>query len=292
MEKLNNLGLKQATRALCGMSYQDRLEFIAQGLPILLESAQGCWKASCVLALSDGGWEWGREALMLQGHASEEAAKALILLDAVRCPEKLIGSKIGKLCRWWYSHLARLIYANAVSWRVNDVRELIDAVDSHRKAYHCDYLSEAYPDDMSEKYIIQNHDVYWRESILYADVERSVGGEFVWSDPSHTGQVQMLVSKHFYKPGPLLLIEAMNAVGIFTLPGTRAVAEIWGKKDFTDDSVSRDDNAALIRQILDKNIADDEEIGRYLSVSGQNPDDVLYKLWQLPMYNLDLSEIK
>ena len=232
---------------------------------------------------------------MLQSHASEEAAKALILMDAIRCPKKLIGSQMGKLSKWWYSHLARLIYADAVHWRVNNVRELRDAVDSLRKLYDRDY-TEAYLDDMPEPHMAQNSYLYERESILYTDIERSNEGKFIWSDPSHTGHTLMLLSQHFNKPGPLQLVEAMYAVGIFKFPGINATAEIWGTKNFTDDSGSRDDNNELIRQLLfrldDEEITDEEELERYLAANGPNPENVLYELWQLPMYNLELATIR
>jgi hypothetical protein len=60
---------------------------------------------------------YGREAKVLEGFAKEEAAKILILMDAVRCPPKLVASKLNRIVGWFYDHLARLIYAEAVSWK-------------------------------------------------------------------------------------------------------------------------------------------------------------------------------
>jgi hypothetical protein len=54
---------------------------------------------------------------VLKGFAEEEAAKILILVDAVRCPPKLISSKLKRIVGWFYDHLARLIYAEAVAWK-------------------------------------------------------------------------------------------------------------------------------------------------------------------------------
>lgn len=76
------IGLHQAKR-LCQLPAPDRLALIAEGLPIILESAQGFWKASQQLS------ELPREANVLEGFAEEEAAKVLILMDVVRCPPKL-----------------------------------------------------------------------------------------------------------------------------------------------------------------------------------------------------------
>ena len=114
-------GLRQA-KVLCEMSFEKRLEFIAEGLPIILESAHGYWKASCRLK------ERPREAEVLQVHAAEEAAKILILMDAVRCPRKIISSKIGKIVQWFYDHLTRLIYAEATYLPFSDFYVGIRAV--------------------------------------------------------------------------------------------------------------------------------------------------------------------
>lgn len=71
------------------MSHDKRLAFLAEGLPIILASARGLWTASTRLT------DMPREAEVLEGFAKEEAAKILILMDAVRCPAKLLPSKLG-----------------------------------------------------------------------------------------------------------------------------------------------------------------------------------------------------
>ena len=40
--KSPNIGLRQA-RAMCQMSYDKRLAFLAEGLPVIHESAEGYW---------------------------------------------------------------------------------------------------------------------------------------------------------------------------------------------------------------------------------------------------------
>ena len=276
MEKGHEVGLKQAKLALCEMSYEQRLQFIAEGLPTMLDSAQGCWNASCALVSAQ---DWGREALMLKAHASEEASKALILMDAVRCPKNMVASRIGKLSGWLYNHLARMIYSEAVHWGASTVRELRDDVDSLRKSH--------YPDDVSGTNMVQNQYLLARESYLYIDIERNTDGTFTWNDPSHIGFVQMFLSEFFRKPGSLRLIEAMSAVGIFTSNGVRAVSEIWGTKSFIDIE-NRQDNRRLIRQLFIRL----ENEGFETDSATPDADDVLDALWQLPMYDLDLSRDK
>lgn len=55
------IGLRQAKR-LCQFDHRRRLEFLAEGLPIILRSAQGFWQSSQQLRQSHG-----REAKVLEG---------------------------------------------------------------------------------------------------------------------------------------------------------------------------------------------------------------------------------
>lgn len=66
-----NIGLGQARR-LCQMKQTNRLAFIAEGLPVILESARGFWSAEKLIETNP------REAKVLRGFAEEEAAKILI----------------------------------------------------------------------------------------------------------------------------------------------------------------------------------------------------------------------
>ena len=117
MSKLD-IGLRQG-KILCQMNHNERLDFLAEGLPIILDSARDFWAASQQISTT-----MPREADVLANHAEEEAAKILIVMDIVRCPQQLCASKIGPMVRWFYDHLARLIYANATSWKPMHVTQL------------------------------------------------------------------------------------------------------------------------------------------------------------------------
>lgn len=76
--KSPKVGLRQADR-LSKLGELERLEFIAKGLPLILRSANGDWDAARQIRVSNR-----RESAILEGVAIEEAAKILILMDAVR----------------------------------------------------------------------------------------------------------------------------------------------------------------------------------------------------------------
>jgi hypothetical protein len=112
----------------------------------------------------------------LVNHAEEEAAKILIVMDIVRRPQKLCASKLGPMVKWFYDHLARLIYANAASWKPMHVTQLREYVDDMRKAH---YLEEEFGE-----YILPNREIFSRESNLYADIEAYEDG-LGWNTTSY-----------------------------------------------------------------------------------------------------------
>ncbi|MBO9547073.1 hypothetical protein [Caulobacter sp.] len=132
-----DIGMRQL-RALANMPPKQRWNVIAEGLPILLTSAEALYAASRV---ND---ENARVREILQGHAAEEAAKILILLDYVRCPLGL-SDPAQRMLRVFYDHGTRLIYATACGWRPTDVNELRTYVDRERASHYIEGYAEFSP---------------------------------------------------------------------------------------------------------------------------------------------------
>src|SRR5688572_19964072 len=121
LSKAGDIGMKQL-RSLANLPISKRLDLIAVGLPILLRSAEGLYAARATVGAGS------RSGEILLGHAKEEAAKILILLDYVRCPPGLSKRAQGQL-NAFYDHGARLIYAQVCRWRPDTVATLRGYVD-------------------------------------------------------------------------------------------------------------------------------------------------------------------
>lgn len=270
MVKQLNIGLRQARR-LCQMPHEERLAFLSEGLPIILTSAQDFWQASCQLK------DRFREAEVLKGFAEEEAAKILILMDAVRCPKPLIDSKIGKITGWFYDHLARLIYAETVCWRPMDVAELREYIEKERESH--------YLEGFCGEYIVPNWNIYQRESRLYADIATYGDGDLQWNRPN---LLQELLSASYSPSVPLVvdLAEAMSALGVFTPQGLKATSEIWGQMTFTTTAKSVDARR-LTRHLLERLC----EEGLPSPEATPEHAKALLNNWQIPMYDLDFRPI-
>src|SRR3546814_5745778 len=78
---------------LAHLKQRQRLDLVAEGLPIIAASAQGFWEASQKLE------KGSREATVLEGFAEEEAAKALILVDLIRCPPKQVARRAAAMIK-------------------------------------------------------------------------------------------------------------------------------------------------------------------------------------------------
>ena len=88
-KKASDIGIGKAA-LICNMPPDQRLKFIAEGLPILFESAKSLAMASQALM------RFPREAEILERHCEEECAKILILVDIIRCPKKRSPNASGR----------------------------------------------------------------------------------------------------------------------------------------------------------------------------------------------------
>jgi hypothetical protein len=213
---------------------------------------------------------------VLEGLAQEEAAKILILIDAVRCPPKLVASKLGRIVGWFYDHLARLIYAEAVSWKPMHLAQLREYVDQQRRGH--------YLEGHAGEYIMPNWAIYQRESQLYVDVEAYRDDVLNWSAPRDPAYGHRSFGP--YMPPALRVAAAMEQVGMFTPKGLEAVSEVWGSLEYIDKE-DHHDGKKLTEQMLTRLHAE----GRMLDTAQQDHVSCLYRDWQIPMYNLEFSLI-
>lgn len=252
---------------LCNLPTAERLDLVAEGLPIILASAQGFWAGA--QALSDR----PREARVLVGFAEEEAAKILILVDLVRCPAKRAARTAGPIIRTYYDHLSRLLYGDAQSWKPVNVAQLREYVDHVRKGHSLA--------GWAGEHILPNWSRYARESAIYADVELHEGGEAHWNEPQVFDDIGTSLI-----PIALQLGEAMAAIGLFDRKGLDALSCIWDDVDFTDQE-SWSDNDALIQQLFARLDAQ----GLVTGAATSDHIRLLRGSWQMPMYDLDFREL-
>ena len=102
-----------------------------------------------------------RASAIMRGFAEEEAAKVLILVDYVRCPE---ASKKGtSVLKRYYSHVAKRIHAMACRYPgIESFADLSDMVQWECRPWHLDGPN-------SVDWIMPNSILQEREGDLYVD---------------------------------------------------------------------------------------------------------------------------
>jgi hypothetical protein len=193
----------------------------------------------------------------------------------VRCPPSRVAQTCGLVIRTYYSHLGRLIYADAQGWKPVNVTELRSYVDKRRRAHDL----EGYAGEI----IMPNWNRYAREGAMYADIEVHENGIPIWNEPKVFGGSITSMDE----PLILRLARALETVGALTRAGLQAVSDIWAVRSFTD-SEGYDDNRRLVRALVSRLHAEG-------LVRGHATQDLIRPMWiywQLPMYDLDFRELQ
>lgn len=263
-----DIGMRQL-RALANMPPEQRWSIIAEGLPILLSSAESLYAAS---RTND---ENARVRDILQGHAAEEAAKILILLDYVRCPLGM-SDQAQRMLRVFYDHGTRLIYAVACGWRPTNVNELRTYVDRERASH--------YIEGYAGEYILPNSSLYDREARLYADLVRNDDGCFEWNDPARVYSARIWD----LRPSVLEVVRALQKLGALSANGLEIVHRVWSAKPFVGPEHATESNALIektITSLAEAKLVSDEAV--------QEDATIAYRHWQIPMYAIEtkLSEV-
>lgn len=271
MGKKHPVGLGHLS-ALCQMREKEKLSLVAEGLPLILASSEGFQAAAESLRGR------AREADVLKGFAGEEAAKILILMDMLRCPKAQRARQNGSFVRWFYDHLARLIYADAVSWRPTDKRQLRSYVDLQRRSH--------VTDGAVGEYIVPSGPIPDRERRLYADVERLDDGTLMWNSPRSWKEDFPESSLFDRAPDALRMARAMQKLGMFSGTGLKVVSDLWSAEALRDQMTWQDGRDLSIRmlELLDKKggvqgDATNEDVGFVINQ------------WPLPMWDFELSPV-
>ena len=212
---------------------------------------------------------------MLRGIAEEEAAKYLILVDAIRCERTSLGfsQQLGR----FYEHLARGIYATTSVGQWPTFGDLRGYVDEARKELLLD-------GPQGDDYIYRNRILERRESQMYVDYEQSEG-EHSWSRPHHSDTGQALGLRGIVPPS-LQTANALHKAGFSSTQGLKLLSDLWRPVAMTD-TFTRSDLRELNRSTCNATNAS--------GISGTGDRLVIDRIvqhWQYPMYSLDLKIAK
>jgi AbiV family abortive infection protein len=200
--------------------------------------------------------------------AEEEAAKVLILLDAVRCP-RVPANQFARQLGRFHDHLAKGIYAEACSWRPATFGELVGYIDRERREFYLDG-----PSDMD--WIFRNRILQNREGAIYVD--------YVYTDEGHSWFTPPDSDLMFvHTPAVLRLVQALDASGCTTPEGLAVIAQVWRPINMTADyhwTNLRDLNYRTLKEL---------EAQGLLREQAQEVYSAIVNDWPFPIYSAELG---
>lgn len=215
-----------------------------------------------------------RGAAVIDGLASEEAAKILILLDIARMgwdDDPAVARQIKSII----SHRVRGIYGRVIEGRPASFGEVRRYADSLRRSHYLDG-----PNDVD--WIFRNVVEAEREESLYVDYVTSEGVS-LWITPASGSELRLEL-------WPSMVIDlaiALHRLGCTSEVGLTIIADEWKSvplEDSTHWSVVEGINTAIFDKLNAAGLCSDD----------LTPSDVRLarEHWTFPLGSLELSEIK
>lgn len=240
---------------------------VSRGLQLIMNNVEKI--DDCAGALS--GDSAGRGRSILWAVAAEEAAKYLILLDAVRCPRGRQEERTRQLKRF-NRHLAKGIYAEVVEIRPADYAEVLAYIEMLRQAYYLDGPNDA-------DWIFRNSIEAGREQALYVDYIKTDEGAD-WFDP--TGYDAIAVNR----PSVIDLIEAMHHTGFGTTQGISIVASVWRDLNL-EPSTRIGPTWERIEETLNQMVQSGVANG-----ASDRDAHLIWDCWTFPLWEADLDKVE
>jgi AbiV family abortive infection protein len=251
---------------LAGLSDTKFFSEVSVGLGHILESAASLEQDARLLA------EHGRARgfCILFGMVDEEAAKFLLLLDAVRCPRDP-REQLKQHLKQFYSHLAKRIYASACYWQVSTFGQLAKYVENECQEFYLDG-----PRDKG--WIFRNQILEEREQEMYVDYVETDKGH-LWLAPPNSN-FDLLFD---HTPVALSLAQALHVSGCTAPDALALIAQIWRPVQMAADF--RWDDLHSLKYTTLKELA----ARGYLLKQPQEVYKTIMDWWTFPLYSRELK---
>lgn len=282
MQARNFKYLSQVPRQQLPPIVAQGLQLLAENSASLMEDAQACHRAGRP-----------RGAALLSAYATEEAAKAMMLLDLARASWQDLS-----MLRSMTSHLARLLYVWSYDGSPADLDEVHRYVDELRRDQ---VFLEDLPVVSPNPLLQEREEIPYVDYVLTYEEARALKGanngtspaltEVLgrWTSPSEVWLPDAL-REELYVPPIVKLLPLLELAGCLTAEGLTAIASVWRQHGavFAADPHHRtlvELNAAVLRALAKAGVLSEELVN----------DDVVVGIvqgWSFPLTGADLSTKK
>jgi len=259
----------KAIRDLARLSDSELFREISNGLELVLENAHQIEEHSRFLA--ENGKTRGYK--ILHAIAAEEAAKYLILIDAIRCPRsssKIFSRQLGHFDK----HLSKGIYAHYYELSPATFREVREWIESELEEYYLDG-----PEGF--EWIFRNEILQRREEIFYVDYIES-DNEHQWFSPKQY-DIDNATLMGVITPPIMEIARALRDAGFNNPDALALIAEFWRPIPITDNltwNELREYNCQTLNKLESKNL---------LHTSSKSIFSKIIDKWLFPLYCIDLG---
>jgi len=263
----------RAIKNLCQLRDEELFHVVSTGLDHVLEVVNRLVRS--VRRLPGSGKFYTKSihshaAHILGSIAEEEASKFFILMDFVRCPLSLKSERTRQL-DYFYSHLAKGIYAEYYGWHLANFKEGERIINQMREQYYLD-------GPMDIDWIFYNRTLSQREDKFYVNYVKEDEGECYWQYPRNEDYVIG------YSTGAVIrTANAIHQVGLTSPEGLSVTAEIWRKFEITSELT-----IGKLEKHNKRTLETLEKRGFLKKTPDENLTNVMQR-WLFPLYSLDLS---
>ncbi len=262
--------MKRAAMELATLNDEDLFRVVSEGVPSIVNNAVKFNDAARLLFEA----RKFRMSSVMEGFASEEAAKVLILIDLVRCPRN--WPERSKVANRFYGHVTKRIYAKSCTYPlISTFKEMTEFVGDESQTFYLDGPSGI-------DWVFVNSLIDEREQNLYVDYVKSFDPEnkdYHWRIPF---DLDSFVSE-YRTPACVQLSYFLSELGAKSPSGLRAIGRIWRK--FKPNSET--DRTELI-ELIDCTLKD----LRLLTAEKENSnaENFVKFHWSFPLWSLEIKE--
>ncbi|MDZ4405019.1 AbiV family abortive infection protein [Prosthecobacter sp.] len=256
---------QRAIKDICQLSEQDLFREVSAGMNLAILNALAIEiDAQALYAAQSNGYD------ILIAVAREEAAKALILFDAIRCPRQ--SPNFPRQVQRFNDHLAKGIYAEMCEWEPSSKADLQKYLKLERQQFYSDG-----PNDVD--WIFPNRILHSRERNMYVDYVKSADEHF-WLNPFKHKRA----FKH-HTPRVVEIAKSLKATGCTHPASLAAIAAKWRPTSIDDDYTRQ-----KLRELNHSTLAE-LEVQKLIDESDKSAIDTIVNYLPYPLHDADLSLI-
>lgn len=258
----------RAIKDLARLNDKDLFIEIAEGLSAVQDNSSRIADAFKIIAKREN----ARGARILEAIAKEEAAKYLILLDAIRCP-RMPADRFSKHLAKYNEHLAKGLYADACNWRPASFGEIKSIIEEECKQYYLDG-----PNDVD--WIFENSIIRKREEAFYVDYIES-DETHIWLSPARYDSPSSVFCG---VPSVVELMNQLHTVGFSKAKSLELISDMWRPITFTDGT-----DFSQLRDLNCKTLEVLSDAGLLIEAESEIYSHIAY-VWLFPLYDLEMRQ--